>query len=144
MSLFHTSTCFEHTCSSLGVLSQPVHGTATYRCDDTRCCIVQFWPPDDEHMCSKHVEGWNKLIIKFSAWSCEPPGPENLPKWGVRVSRWKPGVAHRYFTVNFWVIGLQKQVALAGSIRQVGTRIYDNRSIQKQEQIYIEMHIKKQ
>ena len=21
---------------------QPVHWTATYRCDDTRCCIVQF------------------------------------------------------------------------------------------------------
>ena len=19
-------------------------------------CIVQFWPPDDEHVCSKHVE----------------------------------------------------------------------------------------
>ena len=38
------------------VLSQPVHGTATYRCDDTRGCIVQFWPPDDEHVCSKHVE----------------------------------------------------------------------------------------
>jgi len=38
------------------VLSQPVHGTATYRCDDTRGCIVQFWPPDDEHLCSKHVE----------------------------------------------------------------------------------------
>ena len=49
------------------VLSQPVHGTATYRCDDTRGCIVQFWPPDDEHVCSKHVEAWNKLIIKFSA-----------------------------------------------------------------------------
>ena len=56
MSLFHASTC-------------PVHGTATYRCDDTRGCIVQFWPPDDEHMCSKHVEALNKLIIKFSA-SC--------------------------------------------------------------------------
>ena len=28
----------------------------TYRCDDTRDCIVQFWPPDDEHVCSKHVE----------------------------------------------------------------------------------------
>ena len=28
----------------------------TYRCDDTRGCIVQFCPPDDEHMCSKHVE----------------------------------------------------------------------------------------
>ena len=27
-----------------------------YRCDDTGDCIVQFWPPDDEHMCSKHVE----------------------------------------------------------------------------------------
>ena len=38
------------------VLSQPVHGTATYMCDDTRGCIAQFCPPDDEHMCSKHVE----------------------------------------------------------------------------------------
>ena len=35
---------------------RPVHGTATYRCDDTRGCIVRFWPPDDEHVCSKHVE----------------------------------------------------------------------------------------
>ena len=26
-----------------------------------------FCHPDDEHMCSKHVEAWNKLIIKFSA-----------------------------------------------------------------------------
>ena len=24
------------------VFSQPVHRTATYRCDDTRCCIMQF------------------------------------------------------------------------------------------------------
>jgi hypothetical protein len=47
-------------------LSQSVHRTATYRCDDARGCIVQFWPPDDEHLCSKHVEAWNKLIIKFS------------------------------------------------------------------------------
>ena len=38
------------------VLSQPVHRTATYGCDDTRDCIIQFCPPDDEHMCSKHVE----------------------------------------------------------------------------------------
>ena len=35
---------------------RPVHGTATYKCDDTRDCIVQFWPPDDKHLCSKHVE----------------------------------------------------------------------------------------
>ena len=39
----------------------------TYRCDDIRGCIVQFWPIDDEHVCSKRVEAWNKLIIKFSA-----------------------------------------------------------------------------
>ena len=32
----------------------------SYRCDDTRGCVMQFWPPDDEHMCSKHVEAWNK------------------------------------------------------------------------------------
>ena len=25
---------------------------------------MQFWPPDDEHMCSKHVQTWNKLIVK--------------------------------------------------------------------------------
>jgi len=30
--------------------SQSLHGKATYRCDDTRCCIIQFWPPDDEHI----------------------------------------------------------------------------------------------
>ena len=36
-------------------------------CDDTRDCIIQFCPSYDEHMCSKHVETWNKLIIKFNA-----------------------------------------------------------------------------
>ena len=25
---------------------------------------MQFWPPDDEHMCSKHLEVWNKLNVK--------------------------------------------------------------------------------
>jgi hypothetical protein len=79
ISLFHASTCFEHMCWLSGgqncitqplvsshsiVLFQSVHETATYRCDDTRGCIIQFWPPDDEHMCSKHVEAWNELIVK--------------------------------------------------------------------------------
>jgi len=32
------------------VLSQPVHRTATYRYDDTICCIIQFLPPDDEQI----------------------------------------------------------------------------------------------
>jgi len=45
-----------------------VHETATYKFDDTRGCLMQFWPPDDEHMCSKHVEAWNKLVKqKFCA-----------------------------------------------------------------------------
>ena len=46
---------------------RPVHGTAAYRYDDTRECIIQFCPPDDEHMCSKHVQISNELITKFSA-----------------------------------------------------------------------------
>jgi len=50
-----------------------VHETATYRCDDTTGWVMQFWPPDDEHKCSKHVEAWNELIVKqkfcVSSWS---------------------------------------------------------------------------
>jgi len=45
-------------------LSQPVHGTATYRCDDTRCCIYNFDLLMMITLCSKHVEAFNKLIIK--------------------------------------------------------------------------------
>jgi len=45
-------------------LFQPVHQTATYRCDDTRGCVMPFWPHDDEYMCSKHVEAWNKLVVR--------------------------------------------------------------------------------
>ena len=42
-------------------------GRPPTECEDTRDCIIQFCPPDGKHMCSKHVEAWNKLIIKFSA-----------------------------------------------------------------------------
>ena len=67
MSLLYASTCFEHyvliiewsklyyTASRIITLCrwpsgaqverghpQPVHGTVTYRCDDTKCCIIQF------------------------------------------------------------------------------------------------------
>ena len=38
------------------VLSQPAHRT-TYRCDDTRGCIIQFLPPDDEHMVLETCRG---------------------------------------------------------------------------------------
>ena len=33
-------------------------------CDDTRGRVMQFWTPDDDHMCSKHVEAWNKTYCK--------------------------------------------------------------------------------
>jgi len=26
-------------------------------CDDTRCCIIQFWPPDDEHIVLEKCRG---------------------------------------------------------------------------------------
>ena len=38
-------------------LSQPVHETATYTCDDTRCCIIQFLPPDDEQIVLETCRG---------------------------------------------------------------------------------------
>ena len=38
-------------------LSQPVHQTATYRCDDTRCCIIHFWPPDNEQTAPETCRG---------------------------------------------------------------------------------------
>ena len=86
----HVSSTSAHHQEAQVESSQPLHGTATYRCDDTRDCIVQFRPPDDEHLCSKHVEAWNKLIIKFSAsrWlilrHIEKHGQQNIkiyPSW---------------------------------------------------------------
>jgi len=56
VSLFHASTCFEHMCSSSGsqnCITQPLVSSH-----------LQFWLPDDEHMCWKHVEAWNNLIVK--------------------------------------------------------------------------------
>ena len=54
ISLFHASTCFEHHVvrrskfyyTASGIIKRiggrPVHGTATYRCDDTKSCIILF------------------------------------------------------------------------------------------------------
>jgi len=40
-------------------------GRTPTECDDTRCCIIQFWPSSWwAQQCSKHVEEYNKLIIK--------------------------------------------------------------------------------
>jgi len=57
MPLHVSSTMFEHYVLIIrrsklcyiasGIITpvggRPVHGTATYRCEDTRRCIIQFW-----------------------------------------------------------------------------------------------------
>ena len=47
---------FYYTAS--GIIT-PVGGRLvhTYRCDDTRCCIIQFLPPDDEHIVLETCRG---------------------------------------------------------------------------------------
>ena len=66
MPLHVSSTCAHHQ------VKIPLHRLwyhHTYRFDDTRGCVMQFWPPDDEHMCSKHVDAWSKTYCetKFCA-----------------------------------------------------------------------------
>ena len=57
--LYYTASGITTHCTSGAqverVLSQPVHRTATYRCDDTRCCTIQFRPPDDEHNSARNM-----------------------------------------------------------------------------------------
>jgi len=57
-----SSTCVHHQEVKIALHSIWYHHT--YRYDDTRGCVIQFWPPDDEHICSKHVEAWNKTYCK--------------------------------------------------------------------------------
>ena len=54
MPLHVSSTCVRRKEVKIVLYSIRYHHT--YRFDDTRGCIVQFWPPDDEHVGSKHVE----------------------------------------------------------------------------------------
>jgi len=63
LDLFLASICFEHMCSSSGG-QNCLWYHHTYRYDDTRGCVMQFWPPDDEHTCSKHVEARNKTYCE--------------------------------------------------------------------------------
>jgi len=62
MPLHVSSTFAHHQEVKIAIHSLWYHHT--YRCDDTRGCVMQFWLPDDEHMCLKHVQAWNKLIVK--------------------------------------------------------------------------------
>ena len=58
MPLHVSSTCAHHQDVKIALHS------VSYRCDDNRGCVMQFWPPDDEQMCSKHVEAWNKTYCE--------------------------------------------------------------------------------
>ena len=51
-SIWYHHTCRWPSCAQVErrPFSQPAHRTANYRCDDTRCCIIKFWPSDDEHI----------------------------------------------------------------------------------------------
>ena len=61
MPLHVSSTCAHHQ-----EVKITLHSLC--RCDDyQRLCNViftSFWPPDDEHMCSKHIEAWNKTYCE--------------------------------------------------------------------------------
>ena len=62
---------------------------------------MEFWPTDDEHMCSKHVEAWNKLIVKYkfcaSSWLITEI---NILSCTVRRTS-KFSVKHIYFTCQY-------------------------------------------
>jgi len=62
MPLHVSSTCAHHQEVKITLHSLWYHHT--YSCDDTRGCVMQFWPPDDEQMCSKRVEAWNKTYCE--------------------------------------------------------------------------------
>jgi len=58
MGLLYASACFEHCCAhhqevKIALYREDSLNLCTGRpptdCDGTRCCIMQFWQPDDEH-----------------------------------------------------------------------------------------------
>jgi hypothetical protein len=67
MPLHVPSTCAYHQEVKVALHNLWYHHT--YRCDDTRGCIMQLWSPGDEYRCSKHVEACNKTYCetKFGA-----------------------------------------------------------------------------
>ena len=54
VALHVSSTCAHHQGVKIALHSLWYHHT--YRCDDTRGCVMQFWPSGDKHLWSKHVE----------------------------------------------------------------------------------------
>jgi len=62
MPLHVSSTCAHHQEVKIVLCSIWYHHT--YKCDDTRCCIIQFDLPMMSTCATKHVEAYNKHIIK--------------------------------------------------------------------------------
>ena len=62
MSLHVSSTCAHY--QEVKIALHSLWYYHTYRRDNTRGCVMQFWPPDDVHMRSKHVETWIKNLLK--------------------------------------------------------------------------------
>jgi len=56
--------------------------------DAQNFCFNAIWPPDDGHMCSKHVQAWNKLIVKqtFCASSWLITEIKNIASIGVMIT----------------------------------------------------------
>jgi len=70
MSLLYSSTCFDHNRAhhqEVKIVSHSIWyhhtlqavvqciGRPPAECDDARCCVIQFWPPDDEHGCARNM-----------------------------------------------------------------------------------------
>ena len=62
MHLHDSSACAYHQEVKIALHTLWYHHT--YRCDDTRGCVMQFWTPDDEHTYSKHVDARNKTYCE--------------------------------------------------------------------------------
>jgi len=116
MPLHVSRTCAHHMEVKIALHSLWYHHT--YRCDDTRGCVMQFWPPDDEHMYSKHVEAWNKLtVLLHSLWyhhtyRCDdtrgcvrqfwPPDDEHM--CSKHVEAWNKLIVKQKFCASSWLI----------------------------------------
>ena len=105
--------CAHHQEAKIALHSLWYHHT--YRRDDTRGCVMQFWPPGDEHMCSKYVEAWN--IAWHSLWyhhtyrrddtrGCVmqfwPPGDEYM--CSKHVQAWNKLIVKQNFCAWIWLI----------------------------------------
>jgi len=115
MPLHVSSTSAHHREVKIALHSLWYHHT--YRCDDTRGCVMKFWPPDDEHMCSKHVEAWNKLIVKqkFCASSWLISEISELRWWSAKRQNLKL-CSNLSIEIDYFHFSVQKYVYINGQL----------------------------